>query len=336
LFDIQVNGAFGVDFNDDILTLDAFQFACAKLQATGVSLFLPTIITAPVETMGARIRKIVSFIEQESTLGSLVAGLHVEGPFISRLSGYRGTHPEHAILDAQLDVAKRLIDSGRGHIRMLTLAPEADYQFKTTEYLTNQSVVVFGGHSNATFDCLNQAIEHGLKGFTHLGNGCALEVNRHENIISRVLALRKKMYVSLIADGIHLPYWLLRSFVEIIGSENVIITSDSMSAAGMPPGEYQISGQPIIVDEDRRTRHRDHRSKVGSVSRCSQDAEHPACPPIARNRSRLADKNRPIQGFACNLFTRLDQISALLPSRSKIPSNSFDTDAFPLRIVRLV
>jgi N-acetylglucosamine-6-phosphate deacetylase len=266
LFDIQVNGAFGVDFNDDALTLDAFQFACSKLRATGIGLFFPTIITAPVESMGARIGKIVSFIEQDSTLDSLVAGLHIEGPFISRQSGYRGTHPEYAILDAQLDVAKRLLDFGRGRIRMLTLAPETDHQFKTTEYLTIQNVVVFGGHSDATFDCLSQAIEHGLKGFTHLGNGCALEVQRHENIISRVLALRKKLFVSLIADGIHLPYWLLRSFVEIIGAEKVIITSDSMSAAGMPPGEYLISGQPIVVDADRRTRHRDHNYLAGSAS----------------------------------------------------------------------
>ena len=224
--------------------------------------------------MGARIGKIVSFIEQDSTLATVVAGLHIEGPFISRLSGYRGTHPEHAILDAHPDVAKRLMDYGRGHIRMLTLAPETDHQFKTTEYLTNQSVAVFGGHSDATFDCLNQAIDHGLKGFTHLGNGCALEVNRHENIISRVLALRKKLLVSLIADGIHLPYWLLKSFVEIIGSENVIITSDSMSAAGMPPGEYQISGQPIIVDEDRRTRHRDHNYLAGSASTLQEMRHH--------------------------------------------------------------
>ncbi len=224
--------------------------------------------------MGARIGKIVSFIEQDSALVSLVAGLHIEGPFISRLSGYRGTHPEHAILDARLDVAKRLIEFGRGHVRMLTLAPETDHQFKTTEYLANQNVVVFGGHSDATFDCLNQSIEHGLRGFTHLGNGCALEVHRHENIISRVLALRKKLFVSLIADGIHLPYWLLRSFVEIIGSDNVIITSDSMSAAGMPPGEYQISGQPIIVDEDRRTRHRDHNYLAGSASTLQEMRHH--------------------------------------------------------------
>lgn len=266
MFDIQVNGAFGVDFNDDALTLGAFQFACAKLRATGIDLFLPTIITAPVDTMGFRIEKIVSFMGQDPSLASLVAGLHIEGPFISRLSGYRGTHPEHEIMDAQLDVAKRLLDFGSGHIKMLTLAPETDHQSKTIEYLTNQNVVVFGGHSDATLDCLNQAIDHGLKGFTHLGNGCALEVNRHENIISRVLALREKLFVSLIADGIHLPDWLLRSFVEIIGSDSVIITSDSMSAAGMPPGEYQISGQPILVDEDRRTRHRDHNYLAGSAS----------------------------------------------------------------------
>lgn len=243
--------------------------------------------------MGARIGKIISFIEQDSALDSLVAGLHIEGPFISRLSGYRGTHPEHAILDARLDVAKRLIDFGRGHVRMLTLAPETDHQFKTTEYLANQNVVVFGGHSDATFDCLNQSIEHGLRGFTHLGNGCALEVHRHENIISRVLALRKKLFVSLIADGIHLPYWLLRSFVEIIGSENVIITSDSMSAAGMPPGEYQISGQPIIVDEHRRTRHRDHNYLAGSASTLQEMRHHSNrwLPPNFEHIDRLFKQN---------------------------------------------
>jgi N-acetylglucosamine-6-phosphate deacetylase len=298
LFDIQVNGAFGVDFNDDALTLDAFQFACTKLRATGIDLFFPTIITAPFETMGARIEKIVSFIEEDSSLASLITGLHIEGPFISRLSGYRGTHPEHSILDAQRDVAKRLIGFGRGHIRMLTLAPETDHQFKTIEYLANQNVIVFGGHSDATFDCLNQAVEYGLKGFTHLGNGCALEVNRHENIISRVLALRKKLFISLIADGIHLPYWLLRSFVEIIGSENVIITSDSMSAAGMPPGEYQISGQPIIVDEDRRTRHRDHNYLAGSASTLQEMRLHSDLwlPPNFEHVDRLFKQN------ASNLF----------------------------------
>ena len=274
MFDIQVNGAFGVDFNDDALTFDAFQMACSKLRDSGLCLFFPTIITAPVELMGARIERIVSFIEQDSSLKELVRGLHIEGPFLSRLSGYRGTHPEHAILDAELDIAKRLLDYGGGNIQMFTMAPETDRNFETIDFLSNQNIVVFAGHSDATFDCLNQAIGHGLKGFTHLGNGCAMEVQRHENIISRVLALRQKLYVSVIADGIHLPYWLLKSFVDIIGCERVIITSDSMSAAGMPPGEYQISGQPIIVDEDRRTRHRDHNYLAGSASTLQEMKRH--------------------------------------------------------------
>lgn len=70
-------------------------------------------------------------------------------------------------MDAQVDIAKRLLDYGGGNIQMFTMAPETDRNFETIDFLSNQNIVVFAGHSDATFDCLNQAIGHGLKGFTH-------------------------------------------------------------------------------------------------------------------------------------------------------------------------
>jgi len=84
--------------------------------------------------------------------------------------------------------------------------------------------------------------------------------------MQRVLAFRDQLVITLIADGIHLPAWLLKSWIEIIGPTRSIIISDSMSAAGMPAGEYSIGNQSVMVEPSRRTRHRDHGYLAGSAS----------------------------------------------------------------------
>ena len=84
--------------------------------------------------------------------------------------------------------------------------------------------------------------------------------------MQRALALRDKLTITLIADGIHLPSWLLKSWLGIIGATRSIIISDSMSAAGMPAGEYSIGNQAVLVEPSRRTRHRDHGYLAGSAS----------------------------------------------------------------------
>ncbi|MFN7842075.1 MAG: N-acetylglucosamine-6-phosphate deacetylase [Pirellula sp.] len=265
-FDIQVNGAFGVDFNDSSLTFDQFQMSLSQLRGSGVEKLLPTIITDDVGVMCARIRKLVDFKKANTDVMQMVAGIHVEGPFLSPIDGFRGTHPREHIAKANVEYMERLLEAGQGLVRLVTLAPEHDYGFETLRYLVSQNVCVFAGHTDASHNCLIKAIDQGLAGFTHLGNGCPLEVHRHDNIIQRVLALSDRLYISLIGDGVHLPVWLLESWLKRLPTNKVILTSDSMSAAGMPPGEYLIGGQPILVDAERRTRHRDHQYLAGSAS----------------------------------------------------------------------
>ena len=264
--DIQVNGAYGVDFNDDQLTFEQFHFGVSKLVESGVETLFPTFITGDLDKMCHKIERMALWVEKNSFLKNRVQGLHIEGPFISPKSGFRGTHPEQAIRPATPKVADQLLDAGRGLVKLMTLAPEHDAGFKTTTRLREQGVIVFGGHSDASFETLSEAIDAGLVGFTHLGNGCAMEVQRHDNILHRILALRDRLHISIIADGIHVPWWLLRSWSQTIPSDHLIVTSDSMSAAGMPPGEYLIGNQPIVVDADRRTIHRDHQYLAGSAS----------------------------------------------------------------------
>ncbi|AMV33940.1 N-acetylglucosamine-6-phosphate deacetylase [Pirellula sp. SH-Sr6A] len=271
--DIQVNGAFGIDFNDDNLDLDSFSHACQKLAASGVQQFFPTLITAPHDALLRRVSKIAGWVTADSQLQACVGGLHIEGPFISPKPGYRGTHPLDAIRPVCLEFLKEMVEAGRGLVRQVTLAPEEDPQFLGTRWLADQGIVPFAGHTDASLEQLRGAIDQGLQGFTHLGNGCALEVSRHDNILHRVLACRSELVVSFIADGIHAPFWLLKTWLELFGPDRVIVTSDAMSAAGMPPGEYLIGGQPILVDESRRTRHRDHQYLAGSAS-LLQDMEN--------------------------------------------------------------
>jgi N-acetylglucosamine-6-phosphate deacetylase len=265
-FDIQVNGAFGVDFNDSGLTFEQFQTVLLQLRGVGVHRLFPTIITDDLNAMCARIGKIVDFRAANAEARQMVAGIHVEGPFLSPLDGFRGTHPRKHIVEANIADMQRLLEAGRGLVRLVTLAPEHDAEFETLRYLVSQNVCVFAGHTDASFDCLKQSIDLGLVGFTHLGNGCPMEMHRHDNIIQRVLALSDRLYISLIGDGVHLPVWLLESWLKRLPTNKVILTSDSMSAAGMPPGEYLIGGQPILVEADRRTRHRDHQYLAGSAS----------------------------------------------------------------------
>ncbi len=265
-FDLQVNGAFGVDFNDDTMSPEAFVFACQKLQELGVVGFLPTIITDSIDTMCGRIRKIVSILESHPQTRQLVPGLHIEGPFLSSKIGFYGTHPPQHILPAKERDAMRLLDAGNGHIRLVTLAPEQDPDCSVLRRLCAEKAIVFAGHTDASYAMLQRALDDGLVGFTHLGNGCVHQVDRQDNIMQRVLALKEKLYVTLIADGIHLPDWLLNSWIHLLGVDRCIIISDSMNAAGMPPGEYAIGNQRVLVDASRRTRHRDHGYLAGSAS----------------------------------------------------------------------
>jgi len=272
-FDLQVNGAFGVDFNADNLDAEMFELACRKLSESGVVGFLPTIITDSIDSMCRRIQNVVHILEAKPELTRLVRGIHVEGPFISDQVGYYGTHPRQHVMRADEQSAMRLLEAGQGQVRLVTLAPEQDPNCQLIQRLSKEQVLVFAGHTDASFELMKRALDHGLVGFTHLGNGCVHQVERQDNIMQRVLALRDRLYITLIADGIHVPTWLLESWLSIIGTERSIIISDSISAAGMPAGEYSIGNQQIVVEPSRRTRHRDHGYLAGSASTMA-DMDH--------------------------------------------------------------
>jgi len=276
-FDIQINGSWGVDFNSDLLTQEQWDFANARLALDGTRYYLPTIITDEVGSMIAKVERLARLIEAQSTKYDLPdelpggnratsrpLGIHIEGPFISREPGYVGAHPPEHAIPANVDVAKQLIQAGRGWVKLVTLAPEQDPGAELTSYLTKQGICVAAGHTNATRDQLLQAIEAGLQLFTHLGNGCPATLPRHDNILNRVLSLQGKISVSFIADGHHLPLWLLNAWIGWFGIEQVSIISDAISAAGLSPGLHSLGKQTVWVGEDGVPRSKDRSHFVGS------------------------------------------------------------------------
>src|SRR3954453_21152220 len=131
-FDLQVNGYAGIDFQDDDLTADALHIACAKLRADRVAGILATIITEDLSLMEKRLRKIAKLREQDALVREMIPGVHIEGPFILPVDGYRGAHPLDAVRPADRDSMARLLDAAGGLARIVTLAPECDPGFAVT------------------------------------------------------------------------------------------------------------------------------------------------------------------------------------------------------------
>ncbi|TWU57808.1 N-acetylglucosamine-6-phosphate deacetylase [Rubripirellula reticaptiva] len=264
--DLQVNGYAGVDLNADEISDEAIVDVCVRLKADGVDKILATIITAPIEAMRSRIRRIAVAIDSFSEVSAVIAGIHVEGPFISPVDGYVGAHPKDAVMKADVETASRLVEAGGGHVRLLTLAPEMDLNAVVTRHLTEQGIVVAGGHSDASGDQLDAAIDSGLTLYTHLGNGCPAMLPRHDNIIQRVLARSDRVSVSLIADGHHVPDFALRNYLQCIPDDRVIIVTDAIGAAGLGPGQYTLGDQTVHVDSDGAAWAADRRHFAGCAT----------------------------------------------------------------------
>lgn len=251
-FDIQVNGYAGVDFNHHSLTTEDLEKACRELKTDGCTEFLPTIITDDISAMETRLLAIRSAVEQSPVVAEMVRGIHVEGPFLNSADGTAGAHPRQHICLADLDIMKRLLDASGHTIKLVTLAPECDPRHEVIQHLTSQNVVVSAGHCDPTIDQLRAAIDHGLSMFTHVGNGCSLMQNRHDNVVQRALSLADQLWCCWIADGIHIPSFALRNYLKVAGCERSIIVTDAMTAAGLGPGQYTLGSQPVIVDESYR------------------------------------------------------------------------------------
>lgn len=261
--DLQINGLMGVDFNAATVSEADWEKAIQALMQDGTTHILPTLITDSIPSLEAKLRQWSNRCERIDAPVK-VMGIHLEGPFISKVPGFVGAHPPQYARSVELAQLQRLMDAAGGHIRLVTLAPECDPKGLATRFLADQGVLVAAGHTDATLDQLKRSIDWGLSLFTHLGNACPSQMARHDNIIQRALSLRDSLRYTLIADGHHVPPWLLKSWIDWIGCERVAIVSDAISAAGLPAGQYHLGDRVVQVGDDGVPRSQDGTHFVGS------------------------------------------------------------------------
>ncbi|MEO6436526.1 MAG: N-acetylglucosamine-6-phosphate deacetylase [Tepidisphaeraceae bacterium] len=269
-FDLQVNGYGGVDFNSDDLTADALHRACEKLENDGVGGILATIITEKLDLMTARLRRLVELRENDDLAKRMIAGIHVEGPFINETTGYLGAHPADAVIPADCETAKRLMDACGGLLRIVTLAPERDPGFAVTRMLAAAGIIVSAGHTDASLDALRAACDVGLQMFTHVGNGCPMTgMHRHDNIIQRALHLREHLWLCFIADQVHVPSVALKNYLDLAGDRAIVVT-DAMAPAGLGPGRYKLGRWDLLIGDDMVARAPDGSHFVGAAITMAQ------------------------------------------------------------------
>ncbi|MDB6074901.1 MAG: N-acetylglucosamine-6-phosphate deacetylase [Verrucomicrobiaceae bacterium] len=263
--DLQVNGYAGTDFNRDGLTAEALHHACACLKEDGCDQILATFITDTIENLERRMRTLVELRAKDPLAQEVIAGLHIEGPFINPEKGYVGAHPPQCVKPGNVDDAKRLLEASQGLAKLVTLAPECDAGFATTAYLAGQGVVVSAGHCNPSLDTLRESAEHGLSMFTHVGNGCPMLMHRHDNVVQRALALHEKLWLCFIPDGVHVEFYALRNYLRAAGIERSIFVTDAFSASRLGPGNFTLAGWDIVIGEDLVARSPDGSHFVGST-----------------------------------------------------------------------
>ncbi len=248
--DIQVNGYFGGDFTNPEITAEELHTTCVALEEDGVDSILATVITDSVDALCHKLSHLVKLREQDELAKKIICGFHIEGPFINAEVGYVGAHPADCVKAANVEDSKRLLEATAGLTKLITLAPEFDQGMATTRFLADQGITVSAGHCNPSFDQLKAAIDAGLSMVTHVGNGCPVTMNRHDNIIQRVLSLSDDLWCCFIPDGAHVDFFALKNYLKVAGIERSIMVTDAIAAAKLGPGRYKLSGMDIEVDEN--------------------------------------------------------------------------------------
>ncbi len=238
IIDLQVNGASGVDL------LDCDAAAVSRLSdylaSTGVTAFLPTLVTAPAE----RISSALQAIRTAHPTGAVVLGIHLEGPVLNHQK--KGAHHPRWLRAPGDPEVRAMYANALPDLRMVTLAPELPGTEALMDWLLRERIIVSVGHTEATYEQTAQAFAHGARMVTHLFNAMRPFHHRDPGVVGAAFD-DPRCICGLIADGVHVHPAVVRLVYRMLGSERVALVSDAVAAAGMPPGTFTLGNRPIRV-----------------------------------------------------------------------------------------
>ena len=253
LFDLQINGFAGVDFNDAGLTADALDHALEAMRRTGVTQCLPTLITATEAELTERFAALDRAVTRSRLGPRMVPGYHLEGPFLSPEPGFHGCHPRAAMVDPDPSLAERVTRGLRHPVLLLTLAAERPGAEALIAWAAARGAVAAIGHSDAGAKVVARAVAAGARLSTHLGNGLPARLPKLDNPLLAQLA-EDRLMASVIADGVHVPQAALRVMLRATGVARCILVSDAVAGAAAPPGRYRFAGMAVEAAADGTVR----------------------------------------------------------------------------------
>lgn len=241
LIDIHSHGAKGHDFSDadaeGLTEILQYEKSC------GITSYCPTTMTLS----GDRLLQILSTVEGASTGkdGARICGINLEGPFLDPAK--KGAHVQEYIQKPSVEFFQKLNDSCGGRIRLITVAPNVDGAMEFIDEM-HDKVCISLGHTSADYETAAEAMRRGAHHVTHLYNAMQPHSHRNPGLIGAA-ADDPKCMVELISDGIHIHPSVVRSVFKIFGKDRVVLISDSMMAAGMEDGVYELGGQTVYMKE---------------------------------------------------------------------------------------
>lgn len=249
LIDLHIHGGAGHDVmesaSDSLVCIEKFLFG------HGVTSYLPTTVTAPLDLTLAALDRLANAIEvaHDGAGGrARPVGIHIEGPFLSHAR--RGVHPAAQLLPPTLATFDRLWQAARGRIKLMTIAPELEGAVEVITEAAQRGVCVSLGHSDASMDAARAGTTAGARHATHTFNAMRPSAHRSPGILDLVLT-DDRMTADIIVDGIHVHPALVKLFLRAKGPERAVLITDALAAAGMPDGHYRLGDLEFDVKEGR-------------------------------------------------------------------------------------
>jgi len=253
-FDIHLHGGAGLDVMraspSDLPRLNKF------LATHGVTGYFPTTVAAPLDQTCAALARLADAIEaaanstDDREIQARPLGIHLEGPFISHKR--RGVHPTEFLLEPTLEIFDRLWQAARGHVRMMTIAPELPGALEVIAEAARRNVCVSLGHSDAQLEPARAAVRAGARHATHTFNAMRPLDHRDPGLLAEVLT-DTNLTADIIADGIHVAPEVVKLFLHAKGVDRAVLITDAISATGMPDGTYQLGPIQVEVKDGRCT-----------------------------------------------------------------------------------
>ncbi|WP_245832939.1 N-acetylglucosamine-6-phosphate deacetylase [Oceanobacillus timonensis] len=240
--DGHIHGGYGVDVMD--AKPETLQTLANHLPSEGTTSYLATTITQSDEEISHALKNVAAWTTGEHKQGADLVGVHLEGPFVEPSKA--GAQPEQYMTEPDIAKFQAWQKDADGNIRTITMAPEHDKTGEFIQTLNQSGVNVSAGHTDASFQQIKAAVETGVKQLTHLCN--AMNGIHHRDIGAVGAAFQLEgLHAELIADGIHVVPEMLQLIYNNVGSDRIILITDSMRAKGLEDGRYELGGQPVIV-----------------------------------------------------------------------------------------